>query len=109
MSVVSKSEILPQLYTHIGLEFPSNLRFLEEKERRDWSHFGYIAYEKYPEEKYPVTGRYYTFLDLYGCNGVSPNRELSLDIPNEIYCVHCHRNFSINQFVLTKTKERVLQ
>lgn len=52
-------------YKHVGMPAPrSHLRELTPAEQERFRDFNYIGREEYPEEEYPITGRYWTQAEL---------------------------------------------
>lgn len=62
-------------YAHVGLSRPSGLRDLTAEETERYAQFGYVAFEQYPEERLPASGRFWTQAEINkiekGCGSIT--------------------------------------
>lgn len=76
------------------------LRDLNSAEKHRYRKEGYVKYEKYPANAWPLLGHYYTAQDLTGC-GQEVDGGFLLD--NSTYCPTCRKHFPIEQFTQVPT------
>ena len=98
-------------YKHVGsLSNKYPLLDLTDEQKADHAKFGYVKYEKYPESESPLTGRYWTQVELDnvqgGCGTVTTmGRSIAETYARDpqfygiTYCVHCQKHLPVNQFV----------
>jgi hypothetical protein len=98
-------------YKHVGLsEAKYPLRDLTDEEKAEYSRFGYVKYEKYPESESPMLGRFWTQDQLdsigNGCGGVTimaPKiAETYARDPlfyGATYCMQCRMHKPVAEFV----------
>lgn len=95
-------------YRHVGRRHPATLRDLTEEEKARYAEFKYAAFEAYPEERLPVTGRFWTQAELdkisKGCGTVttmsSAIAETYARQPNfygSTFCVHCGTHLPVGE------------
>lgn len=109
-------------YRHVGLPTPKvELRDLTPDEHERYDKFGYVKYEAYPEERRPVTGRFWTQAELdkigKGCGTVTSMgtalAETYARDPNfysATFCCGCNKHLpvgEVGEFVWEGTEERV--
>lgn len=94
-------------YVHVGQQPQHATRELTEEEHERYDQFGYVLFEKYPPERSPVNGRYWTQvqLDQKACNGTTtmgrPLAETYARDPHfygSTYCSHCCRHIPVAEF-----------
>jgi len=93
-------------YKHVGIRPKHGTRELNEDEE-DKKKFGYILYEKYPEEMSPKVGRYWTKEQLdSGCDVVTtmslPLAETWARDPEyygATFCCGCNKHLPVGEFV----------
>lgn len=96
-------------YVHKGVAPKHPLRDLSAKEIEAHKQFGYVKFEKYPDEDLPLTGRFWTKEQLEsGCGGVTVmGRSLSETYARDpkfygaTYCATCQKHFPVHEFVWT--------
>jgi hypothetical protein len=106
-------------YKHVGIFGPKHsLRDLTEEEKLRYSVFNYVKFEKYSDNESPVTGKYWTQLELdsikKGCGGVT-TMGLGLaetyarqpSFYNGTFCIICKKHLPLNEFVWDGTDEQV--
>lgn len=94
-------------YIHKGIrpQYPTRELTPEEHERYD--QFGYVLFERYPDEMLPKTGSFWTKEQLEsGCGGVTTmSRAIAETYARDpkfyggTFCVHCGRHFPVAEFV----------
>ena len=107
-------------YVHVGCPPPANLRDLTSEEHERYDQFGYLKFEAYPEEKLPVTGKFWTkdtLARLGGCKGVTTMGDAIAatyardpKFYGATFCCHCGGHFPVGElgeFVWDGTDERV--
>jgi len=109
---------LRQTYKHVGTRPKNPTRELTIEELERYKQYGYIFFEKYPENESSITGRFWTKEQLEsGCNG---NTTMNISIAEtyarnpEFYgatfCSHCKKHFPVGEegeFVWEETNEKV--
>lgn len=94
-------------YVHVGEQPTGPTRELTAEEQERYGTFGYVLFEKYPPERSPVNGRYWTQeqLDRKACQGTTTmGRMLSETYARDpkfygsTYCVHCQMHRPIGEF-----------
>lgn len=96
---------LRRMYIHVGKRPKHPLRDLTPGEKEQYSKFGYIKFEKYPESESPVTGRFWTHEDLNAC-GKNTTMALPLcetyarqpDFYGATFCAHCRKHLPVSEF-----------
>jgi hypothetical protein len=90
------------VYKHVGPNGPVNpLRDLTDEERVRYADYGYVKFESYPPSELPVTGRFWTQVQLdsafKGCGAVTTMgralAETYASAPHfygATYCAGCH-------------------
>jgi hypothetical protein len=96
-------------YIHVGLAPPDNLRDLTAEEIADYSKFGYLKFEAYPEDRLPVLGKYWTQKDfdkINGCgtltrmgNALAETYARDPKFYGSTYCVGCGTHHPVAEFV----------
>lgn len=104
-------------YTHVGLATPTHLRDLTPKEHKDYDKYGYLKYESYPEDKRPLTGRYWTQAMLDSVHRCGATTTMNIKIAETFardprfygsgYCATCRTHFPNEEFVWQGTNIRV--
>lgn len=102
-------------YRHVGRrpEFPT--RPLTDEEKARYSRFDYVAFEPYPEERLPSTGRFWTRDQLAsGCGSVTSMSKAiaetyarSPSFYGSTFCCKCGSHYAVDEFVWEGTDERV--
>lgn len=102
-------------YRHVGTrpQHPTRKLTYEEKER--YADCGYVLFEIYPEDRLPVTGRFWTLAQLNsGCGAVTTmSRPLAETYAREpgfysgTFCCGCRQHFPVAEFVWSGTEEKV--
>jgi len=93
-------------YTHSGIRPKYPIRNLTDEEKDQYSKFGYVAFEAYPESESPTTGRFWTEKQL--SSGCQTTTDMGMSIaetyarnPNfygATFCVHCKKHFPVEEF-----------
>lgn len=97
-------------YIHVGLSPPDNLRDLTADEITEYSKFGYVKFQAYPEDRLPVTGKYWTQPQLdkidNGCgtftrmgNALAETYARDPKFYGGTYCVGCGTHYPVAEFV----------
>ena len=109
-------------YRHVGIAGPKNqLRDLTDEEMARHSQFGYVKFEKYPDDDSSVTGRFWTQKQLdsvgKGCGTVTTmGQKLAETYARDpsfygsTMCVGCDKHLPVGEageFVWDGTSERV--
>lgn len=102
-------------YQHVGVKPKNPLRDLTEEEHQQYDKFGYIAFEAYPENESPVTGRFWTNEALKnGCgaittmaNSIAETYARDPKFYGGTFCASCQKHFPLEQFVWIGTNETV--
>ena len=105
-------------YKHVGERPQYPLTDLDEAQLAEYAKFGWVMYEKYPEELKPLSGRYWTQQQLDAmqkpCNAVTT---MGLSIAEtyarnprfygSTYCVGCMKHRPVEEFVWEGTDQKV--
>jgi len=113
--VLSKEEIAKGFikpyrdsYKHVGKKPKYPLRKLTEEENERYGEYGYVAFEVYPENESPKTGRFWTHKDLdnQSCGVVTKiNKSISETYARDpwfygaTYCCRCNMHRPLDEFV----------
>lgn len=103
-----------QAYVHVGKQPTYLLRDLTEDEKKRYAGFGYIKFEKYPEED-TLAGRYWTEKQLNGGCGLRTVMALSIaetyardpKFYGSTFCAGCGVHLPVEEFIWEGTDERV--
>lgn len=97
-------------YRHVGAPHLKNgLRDLTEEEKDRYAECGYVKFEKYPDDRLPVTGRFWTQAQLdrigRGCQAVTtmsqPIAETYARDPGfygATFCSGCHQHHPVGEY-----------
>ena len=106
---------LRRAYIHKGIRPEYPLRDLTEEEHKRYDKFGYVKYEKYPEDKYPSLGSFWTQEQLNSGCGTKTTMGLSLcetyardpKFYGSTFCCGCNKHLPVKEFVWEEDGERV--
>ncbi len=94
-------------YRHVGTKPNNPLRALTADEHTRYDQYGYIAFEKYPDEQLPITGRYWTQQQLtdLGCGQITTmGRQIAETYAanprfyGSTYCTTCQKHRPVGEF-----------
>lgn len=102
-------------YTHVGVRPKYPLRDLTEDEQERFKHSGYVKFETWPDDRLPMTGRYWAQEQLdSGCDTVTVmGRSLCETYARDpkfygaTYCSGCQKHYPVQEFVWTADGEVV--
>ena len=94
-------------YKHVGLKPQYPLRELTEEEKERFERYKYVAFEVYPEERSPITGRFYTEEQLNsGCgtittmgNKIAETYARDPEFYGSTFCCGCNKHIPVEEFV----------
>lgn len=107
---------LRSTYKHVGIHPEYPLRDLTPEEKQTTMGELYVAFEKYPEERSPATGRFWTKAELnFKCDGVTTiqSKEItetyarSPQFYGSTYCIPCQRHVPVKECVWVDDGSRV--
>lgn len=94
-------------YAHTGDKPKYPLRRLTDEEEVTYADSHYVAFEAYPVERLPCTGRYWTQLDMdrVTCGTVTTMADAIAETYarnpryyGSTFCCHCGQHFPVKQF-----------
>lgn len=105
-----------EAYCHVGKQPKFPLRDLTDEERVQYTTFGYVKYETYPESESPLCGKFWTTAEL-NANACGTVTTMARSIAETYardpsfysgtFCVRCGQHYPLNQFVWDGTNEQV--
>lgn len=104
------------IYTHVGEQPRYPTRPLTREEQERFKDFYYVAFEPYPEEESPKTGRYWTLPQLqnHGCKQTTSMNialaETYARAPSfygSTYCATCGAHYPVGEFIWVDDGTRV--
>lgn len=108
-------------YRHVGPPAPANLRDLTAEEHECYDQYGYLKFEEYDPERWPVTGKFWKREDLdrlgKGCGVVTTMGQALAEtyardpsFYSGTFCAGCGAHFPVGEegeFVWDGTSEKV--
>lgn len=102
-------------YIHVGIQPKYPVRDLTDEEQVRFGKCKYIKFEEYPKEKAPLTGRFWTQVDLEGGCGSLTKMAVELaetyarapGFYGSTFCCGCGKHLPVSEFVWDGTEQRV--